>query len=122
MDERGAGLLKNTIEQAFTEKLRSLLIFGANSRRYKDIFDMYYLGKTADKRKLGEAIDLLIFTDQNMREKDYEAIIKRVGSTFADKKYLERVSVSRQRWMDEPIEIITGGILDRLEQLNNLET
>ena len=43
MDEAGASLLKNTVEQSFTEKLRSLLIFGSNSRRYKDIFDMYYL-------------------------------------------------------------------------------
>ena len=43
LDDEGATLLKNTYEQSFVEKLRSLLKFGANSRRYKDIFDMYYL-------------------------------------------------------------------------------
>lgn len=43
------GLLKNTVEQSFTEKFRSLLIFGPNSRRYKDFFDMYYLKDIVDK-------------------------------------------------------------------------
>ena len=33
----------NSKEQMFTEKLRSLLKFGPNSTRYKDIFDMVYL-------------------------------------------------------------------------------
>ncbi len=51
MDDRGASLLKNTVEQAFAEKLLSLLIFGTNSRRYKDVFDMYYLKDIVDRKK-----------------------------------------------------------------------
>ncbi|MBQ9032509.1 MAG: nucleotidyl transferase AbiEii/AbiGii toxin family protein [Parasporobacterium sp.] len=51
MDDEGASLLKNTVEQSFTEKLRSLLVFGPNSRRYKDVYDMYYLKGVADKRE-----------------------------------------------------------------------
>ena len=43
MDDEGASLLKNSKEQAVVEKLRALLIFGVNNRRYKDIYDMYYL-------------------------------------------------------------------------------
>ena len=39
MDDNGVSLLKNTAEQSFVEKLRSLLIFGTNSRRYKDIYE-----------------------------------------------------------------------------------
>ena len=119
MDENGASLLKNTVEQSFTEKLRSLLIFGSNSRRYKDIFDMYYLGGIADFQKLNKAIDLLIFSDSGMRENDYDEIIKRISNTFADKRYLERVSGSRQRWLDEPIENITVKIIDYLQQMKN---
>ena len=68
MDENGASLLKNTVEQSFTEKLRSLLIFGPNSHRYKDIFDMYYLGGIADFPKLKMAIDLLISSNPGMCE------------------------------------------------------
>ena len=46
-------LLINSIEQIFTEKLKSLLKLGINSTRYKDIFDLYYLIKCnkLDKNK-----------------------------------------------------------------------
>lgn len=43
-----ATLLINSKEQMFTEKLRSLLKFGPNSTRYKDIFDMFYLTGKVD--------------------------------------------------------------------------
>lgn len=120
MDEAGVSLLKNTVEQSFTEKLRSLLIFGSNSRRYKDIFDMYYLKDKADEKKIRDAIQLLIFDDIDMRENDYESIVKRVEKTFNDKQYLRRVSESRQRWMDEDIDVISCGILEWLESLERL--
>ena len=42
MDDDGASLLINSKEQMFTEKLRSILKFGALSTRYKDVFDIYY--------------------------------------------------------------------------------
>lgn len=62
MDDEGATLLKNTYEQSFIEKLRSLLKFGANSRRYKDIFDMYYLRIVVSENKMKELIGFIIFT------------------------------------------------------------
>lgn len=117
MDEAGASLLKNTVEQSFTEKLRSLLIFGSNSRRYKDIFDMYYLKDIVDDKKMRDAIQFLIFDDEGMRENDYESIVKRIENTFKDKQYLRRVSGSRQRWIDEDIEIIADGIIDWIKNL-----
>ena len=67
MDENGASLLKNTVEQSFAEKLRSLLIFGSNSRRYKDIYDMYYLRTVAIRNKLVDLISHYIFSDSGMR-------------------------------------------------------
>lgn len=117
MDEAGASLLKNTVEQSFAEKLRSLLIFGSNSRRYKDIFDMYYLKNIVDDVKIREVIQLLIFDDASMRENDYASIVERIERTFKDKQYLRRVSGSRQRWIDEDIEVITDGILKWIKRL-----
>ena len=117
MDEAGASLLKNTVEQSFTEKLRSLLIFGSNSRRYKDIFDMYYLKDIVDDKKIRDAMQLLIFDDEGMRENDYESIVKRVENTFKDKQYLRRVSGSRQRWIDEDIQVIVDEIIDWINKL-----
>lgn len=112
MDDEGASLLKNSKEQSVVEKLRALLIFGANDRRYKDIYDIYYLKDYLDSAKLLEYIKLLIFDDVTMRENSMEDIVSRVENSFKDKNYLKRISSSRQRWIDEKIETITKGIVD----------
>ena len=39
-------------------------------------------------------------------------IVRRVENSFKDKNYLKLISTSRQRWIDEEIEIITKGIVD----------
>ena len=60
MDEAGASLLKNSKEQSVVEKLRALLIFGVNNRRYKDIYDMYYLKDELKMDRFLRYIELLI--------------------------------------------------------------
>lgn len=117
MDDEGASLLKNSKEQSITEKLRALLIFGVNDKRYKDIYDMYYLKDHVERTKLLQYIKLLIFDDAMMRENSMEDIVRRVENSFKDKSYLKRISTSRQRWIDEKIEIITKGIVDFLKVL-----
>lgn len=112
MSEEGASLLKNTVEQSFAEKLRSLLIFGSNSRRYKDIYDLYYLKNVVDLRMLRDAIQIVIFDDEGMRENDFSDIVRRVTATFSDEHYLAHVSSSRQRWLNEDINVIADGITD----------
>lgn len=115
MDEEGASLLKNTVEQSFVEKLRSLLKFGATSRRYKDIYDMYYLKDIVDLGKWQKIMDELIFNDAGMRENAMNDVIRRVSTTFKDEQYLRRVSTSRQRWIDGDIHTIANGIVEFLE-------
>ena len=117
MDEIGASLLKNTVEQSFCEKLRSLLIFGSNSSRYKDIYDMYYLRTAADKEVLRHTIDILIFADPGMREHSMADILRRMKSTFNNKLYLNRAASSRQRWIDKDIHSITEAIMRYLQEL-----
>ena len=117
MDEEGACLLKNTAEQSFVEKLRSLLIFGVNSRRYKDIYDMFYLKEMVLDEKLRKVVDVLVFKDSGMRENSMDDICRRISAVFKDKQYLSRVSSSRQRWLDGDIHDITDGILNYLERL-----
>lgn len=111
MDEEGASLLKNSMEQSVVEKLRALLIFGVNNRRYKDIYDMYYLHEYVNPEKLIRYIDLLIFKDESMRENAMDDIVRRVESCFKDKSFLKRASASRQRWIDEKIETIAERII-----------
>ena len=117
LDDDGATLLKNSVEQSFVEKLRSLLKFGSNSRRYRDIFDMYYLKDVVSKDRLNEIIRLLIFEDTEMYEDSMDDIVKRVSSTFKDEQYLRRVSGSRQRWVDDDIHEIADGIISYLKKL-----
>ena len=117
LDDDGATLLKNSVEQSFVEKLRSLLKFGSNSRRYRDIFDMYYLKDVVSEDRLNEIIKLLIFEDTEMYEDSMDDIVKRVSSTFKDEQYLRRVSGSRQRWVDDDIHEIASGIISYLKKL-----
>lgn len=117
LDDMGASLLKNSKEQSFTEKLRALLIFGINDKRYKDIYDMYYLKDDINRSKLFRYIELLIFNDSKMREDSMEDIIRRVEKSFRDKEYLKRISDSKQRWIDEDVKDITTGIVAFLKQV-----
>ena len=117
MDDEGAYLLKNTAEQSFVEKLRSLLIFGVNSRRYKDIYDMFYLTEMVHDVKLQKVIEVLIIKDSGMRENSMDDICRRISAVFKDRQYLSRVSSSRQRWLDGDIHDITDRILNYLERL-----
>lgn len=116
MDDEGASLLKNSREQTVVEKLRALLIFGVNDKRYKDIYDIYYLKDYLNPEKFLQYIKILIFDDVMMRENTMEDIVKRVEKSFRDKHYLKLISTSRQRWFDEKIENITKGILDYLKK------
>lgn len=117
LDDNGATLLKNTVEQSFVEKLRSLLKFGANSRRYRDIYDMFYLKDVATDEKMAEMIRILVFDDPEMFEKTMSDITKRLNKTFKDEQYLSRVSASRQRWIDNDIHEITDGIVSYLQKI-----
>ena len=117
MDDEGASLLKNSREQSVVEKLRALLIFGVNDKRYKDIYDVYYLKDYLNKEKFLQYIKLLIFDDAMMRENTMVDIVRRVENSFKDKHYLKLISTSRQRWFDDEIEVIAKGIVDFLKDL-----
>lgn len=93
-------LLANTKEQMFAEKLKSLLVHGARSTRYKDIYDMYYLGHRSDLdvEKLRDAIDFLIIESKSMREKDYKEIENRLCQTFRNRRFIAGMKSSRSDW------------------------
>ncbi len=117
MGDEGATLLKNTVEQSFVEKLRSLLKFGTVSRRYKDIYDMFYLKDVVSSKKLNEIMDVMIFKDSGMFETSLEDIVRRLSNVFKDEQYLKRVSESRQRWIDNEIHEIVSDILFFIKDL-----
>lgn len=109
--DEGANLLINTKEQMFTEKLLSLLKFGPNSTRYKDIFDMRYLSDFMDKDRLIECFRILIFEDEGMRENNMQDLLGRVERTFASAQYVSRLERSRKNWLGLNIQSVTSDII-----------
>ena len=106
--DNGASLLINTKEQMFAEKLRSLLKFGPNSTRYKDVFDMCYLSEFIDIQRLQKCLREFIFDDPGMRENNVNDVIKRVNRTFASEIYVKRLTGSRQNWLGrDPREVLS---------------
>ncbi len=116
-DEEGALLLINSREQMFAEKIKSLLKFGTYSTRYKDIFDLCYLARGVRKDKLQQCLDIYVFKDANMLEKDMGDIKKRLGDIFENKKYLRRVMDSRKNWLEIDIDDAIAEIFKALEQV-----
>jgi methionine salvage enolase-phosphatase E1 len=78
---------------------------------------MYYLKSHINDQKLIEVIELLILSDPGMRERSIQDIVDRVLKTFGNEQYLERVSASRQRWIDDEIHDIADGIIEYLSAL-----
>ena len=116
-DNGSVSLLVNSNEQMLVEKLRSLLKFGALSTRYKDLFDIYYLSKHVNHKKLHIYLDLYIFGDKQMREHNVNDVVKRVRDIFSDKLYIERLSASDKNWTGENVSTITKSIENFLKLL-----
>ena len=115
--DEGANLLINSKEQMFAEKLRSLLKFGPFSTRYKDIYDLCYLSDLVNREKLINTFDLLIFTDDGMRENSLDDICRRVAATFRNQRYISRLSTSRKNWLGTPVRDVLAKVLSFLESL-----
>ena len=116
-DDEGVSLLVNTKEQMFSEKLRSLLKFGAASTRFKDIFDMYYLKDKVDVTKLHACFDEYIFNDPGMRENTIKDISVRLDGTFKDRRYRRRLASTYKNWIRIDTDEALSKILDFINEL-----
>lgn len=117
LDDEGVNLLINSNEQMFVEKLRSLLKFGAQSTRYKDVFDIDYLSRHVDSKKLHACLDSYIFNDKQMKENNIIDVQNRARQIFSDKLYMKRLSASKKNWTDESIATIIRNITAFLKSL-----
>ena len=118
----GVSLLINSPEQMLTEKLKSLLRFGALSTRFKDVYDIYYLFHHISSIKLLDCFKTLIFEDTNMREKNIDDILRRVSLTFKNDTYLQNLNTSNKNWLDVDNGIVLQFIIDSIDDLKNLTT
>lgn len=116
-DESGANLLINSNEQMLVEKLRSLLKFGTNSTRFKDVFDIFYLSQHVELLKLRRCIDAYIIGDVQMLENSRQDVLYRIRRIFSNKNYLKQMDESDKNWLAVPINEVVEGILDFFERL-----
>ena len=93
------------------EKLRSLLKFGTNSTRYKDIFDIFYLSQHIEIPKLKRCMDAYVIGDKQMRENNRQDVLNRLQRIFADKGYLKQIEQSGKNWLDIPVNEVVKEVL-----------
>lgn len=94
-------LLANSKEQVFTEKLKSLLRHSIRSTRFRDLYDMYYIGHRSDldRRKLALFIGDAIIDDPDMWDTDMKGIVARVKRTLSNRQFLSRMKSSHRDWV-----------------------
>ena len=104
--DESVNLLINSKEQIIVEKLKSLLKFG--------IIDFYYLinNESLNKDKLLKYTDILIFQDQNMREKSIEDINKRLSSILNNNIFQSRINTANNNWLEIPVTDVIDSVLE----------
>lgn len=117
LQDDGVSLLINSKEQMFTEKLRSILKFGTVSTRYKDIFDIYWLSKSVNKKKLRQCFDTFIYKDSRMKENSIDDIRKRIDFVLSNPKYRKKLTASKKNWLDKSDDEACDGIINFLSRL-----
>lgn len=117
LQDDGVSLLINSKEQMFTEKLRSILKFGTVSTRYKDIFDIYWLSQTVNKKALIQCFDTFIFSDKGMKENTIDDIRNRISTVLSNPKYRKKLAASKKNWLDKSDVEACEGIITFLNQV-----
>lgn len=120
--KKSATLLINSKEQIFVEKMKSLLIFGSLSTRYKDILDFYYLINNCNmnKEKLNKYFELIIFKDKNMDENSINDIYNSLNVILKKKRYLENFNNIKNNWLEIPAEVVINNILNYIKELESI--
>lgn len=118
--DSGVSLLINSLEQIIVEKLKSLLKFGINSTRYKDIFDLYYLinNHQLDKEKLINYIRVLILNDTKVKQETINEINDRIVNILNNEKFQNKLKNARSNWIDISIDIVCDELIKYFKTLD----
>ena len=121
---QSVSILINSKEQIFVEKLKSLLKIGIRSTRYKDIFDLYYLinNEKIDDNNLIKYLDILIFKDKSLYEKNIDDIINRLTNIFQNKRYQNMLNMANDNWLSIPLNKVIDSILKYINNLKKIKT
>lgn len=112
-------LLANSKEQIFVEKLKSLLVFGRASTRYKDILDFYFLinETNLDKRKIYLLISDYIFLNNTLEYNNMSDIYTELKGILSNNRFTKNFESIRNNWLELPIDEVAKDILDFIGNL-----
>ena len=112
-------LLINSPAQMITEKLKSLIRFGARNTRYKDVFDICYLCERVNIRQLKQCIQKYIFNDKTLHNvTNMDSIVNRIERVFINPGYLYELHKSDMNWLDIPIEQVIKKVLSFIKRIH----
>ena len=116
-------LFINSMEQMFSEKLKSLVKFGSLSTRYKDVFDFYYLINfgNLDRNELEEYVSAIIFSDETLNTYSFDDIYNKISLVFNNKRFIFNLSNVKVNWLDVPIKEVISCILNYIEAFIKIE-
>lgn len=115
--DENAALQANSKEQIFTEKLLSLIRHGIVSTRTKDVFDMYYLSQSLNRRRLKSCLDVLIVKNRKCPLHKPDQIMDAIAKTFSSKRFLRDMSSRKSNWLGLAPQTVTSALLAFLKQV-----
>lgn len=116
--EDGIKLLVNSPTQIFLEKLKSILRFGSQNTRYKDIFDICYLIDFLKTDQLNIFVPNYIYDDATLHISSKADILNRLLHIFKNPQYLNNLKKSEKNWLGITTEDAIDKILKYLQRLD----
>ena len=112
-------LLVNSKEQIFVEKLKSLLVFGRASTRYKDILDFYFLinETNLDKGKTYLLINDYIFLNETLEYYNINDIYSELKEILSSNRFIRNFDNIKNNWLELPIDEVMNNILNFIASL-----
>lgn len=116
-------LLVNSKEQIFVEKLKSLLVFGRASTRYKDILDFYFLinETNLNQGKIYLLINDYIFLNDTLEYYNMNDIYNELKDIFNSDRYIRNFDNIKNNWLELPIDEVAESILNFINSLEYVE-
>lgn len=116
-------LLVNSKEQIFVEKLKSLLVFGRASTRYKDILDFYFLinETNLDKGKTYLLINDYIFLNESLEYYNINDIYSELKGILSSNRFIRNFDNIKNNWLELPIDEVVNSILNFIASLEYVE-
>lgn len=111
-------LLVNSPTQIFLEKLKSILRFGSQNTRYKDIFDICYLSDFIKIEQLNSFMPKYIYDDPTLHISSKDDILNRIRRIFHNSQYLNNLQKSEKNWLDITTKDAIDKILKCLQKLD----